>query len=191
MGMESVDTLQQVFDQATAIVGGVSDAQLDEQSPCAEWKVRDVVNHIIGGAKLLTIVVDQGSISDEQLGAIFGGDNLGSDFKDAWATAGSAFIAACRAPGNLEKVVKSPFGEMPVEILVNILVFDVMTHAADIASATGQTIGDEALLATALATGRQMIGPDARMPGRFDAERTAPDGASAQDQLLAFAGRAI
>jgi uncharacterized protein (TIGR03086 family) len=189
--MDSVGTLQQVLDQTTATIGGVSNAQLDEQSPCAEWKVRDVLNHIIGGAKLLTICVNEGDITDDQLGAIFGGDNLGSDFKASWVSAESGFITACRAPGNLEKVVKSPFGEMPVEVLVNILTFDVMTHAADIAYATGQKIENDELLATALATGRQMIGPDARIPGRFDQERTASEGASTQEQLLAFAGRAI
>jgi uncharacterized protein (TIGR03086 family) len=70
-------------------------------------------------------------------------------------------------------------------------VMDVMTHTVDIAKATGQTIDDEELLETALQVGRQLITDDFRTPGMFDPEQTAPEGASAADKLLAFAGRKV
>ena len=56
---------------------------------------------------------------------------------------------------------------------------DVMTHALDIAKATGQTVDDDELLETALTIGRQLITPDFRRPGVFDAEQPAPPDASA------------
>jgi uncharacterized protein (TIGR03086 family) len=91
----------------------------------------------------------------------------------------------------LDKMVKLPFGEMPAGIALNIAVFDVLTHAADIATATGQTIEDTALVETALEVGQQMIGPDLRAPGIFDAEQPVPEGASPVARLLAFAGRKV
>ncbi len=64
-------------------------------------------------------------------------------------------------------------------------------HAADIASATGQTIEDTALVETALEVGHQMIGPDLRAPRIFDPEQPAPEGATPVMRLLAFAGRTV
>ncbi len=88
-------------------------------------------------------------------------------------------------------MVTLPFGEMPAGVALNIAVMDVMTHALDIAKATGQTVDDDELLETALTIGRQLITPEFRTPGVFDAEQPAPPNASTADQLLAFAGRKL
>jgi hypothetical protein len=39
--------------------------------------------------------------------------------------------------------------------------------------------------------GRQMISPELRQPGVFGPEQPAPDDASVEDRLLAFAGRTV
>jgi uncharacterized protein (TIGR03086 family) len=80
---------------------------------------------------------------------------------------------------------------MPAGIALNIAIFDVATHAADLATATGQTIENTDLLETALAVGRQMIGPELRAPGLFDAEQPAAADAPVINRLLAFAGRRV
>jgi uncharacterized protein (TIGR03086 family) len=123
------------------------------------------------------------------MGQLMTGDNLGSDYKTAFHTATARAMAAFQQPGVLEKMVKLPFGEMPAGVALNIAVFDVTTHAVDLARVTGHTISDSELLAAALSMGKEMIGPDLRQPGIFDAEQPAPSSASAEDQLLAFAGR--
>jgi hypothetical protein len=76
-------------------------------------------------------------------------------------------------------------------LALNIAVFDVTTHACDLAKATGQTVDDQELLKVALETGKQMVGPEYRQPGVLGPELQAPKGASTADQLLAFAGRAV
>jgi hypothetical protein len=106
-------------------------------------------------------------------------------------TASSRALAAFGATGALDKMVKLPFGEMPAGVALNIAVFDVLTHAADTASATGQTIEDTALVETALEVGHQMIGPDLRAPGIFDPEQPAPVGTTPVVRLLAFARRKV
>ena len=89
----------------------------------------------------------------------------------------------------MDKMVKLPFGEMPASIALNIAIFDVATHAVDLARATGQHVSDSELLEAALATGRQMVGPELRAPGVFGEEQPVADTASVEDRLLAFAGR--
>ena len=73
----------------------------------------------------------------------------------------------------------------------NIAVFDVATHATDLATATGQEVTDTALLESALEIGKQMISQEMRQPGVFDAEQPCPDGAPVADRLAAFAGRQL
>ncbi|HLX87269.1 MAG TPA: TIGR03086 family metal-binding protein [Acidimicrobiales bacterium] len=189
--MDNVGLMKQVIANTDKIVKGIDPSQLGLPSPCTEWTVRDVVNHITGGSTMFAVCVEEGSVPDELLGQLMGGDNLGDDFVGAWEAASTRAVAAFESPGALDKMVKLPFGEMPAGVALNIAVFDVLTHAADIASATNQTIDDTALLETALAVGRQMIGPDLRVPGVFGPEQTAPEGASPAVKLLAFAGRKV
>jgi uncharacterized protein (TIGR03086 family) len=188
--MDSMQMLQRAVDEAGRIVDTVSPDQLDNSTPCSEWTVRDLINHITGGATMFAISAEQGSVPDEEMARIMG-DNLGTDYKGAFHTATARAMAAFQQPGVLEKVVKLPFGEMPAGIALNVAVFDVATHAVDLARATGQKIDDTELLDAALAQGKEMIGPELRQPGLFDAEQPAPSGASADDKLLAFAGRRV
>jgi uncharacterized protein (TIGR03086 family) len=189
--MDSVALLQRVVDETTSVVGNISEDQLANPTPCTEWSVKDIINHITGGATMFAMSAEQGSVPDEMLGQLMGGDNLGNDYKGALKTATERAMAAFREPGVLDKIVKLPFGEMPAGIALNIAIFDVATHAVDLARATGQTISDEALLETAIEFGHQMIGPELRQPGVFDAEQPAPSDATAAERLLAFAGRKI
>jgi uncharacterized protein (TIGR03086 family) len=189
--MDSVELMTQVIVSTDQVVKGTTPSQLDLQSPCTDWTVRDVINHITGGATMFAVCVEEGSVPDDLLGKLMGGDNLGTDYVKSWEHASSRALAAFGASGALDKMVKLPFGEMPAGVALNIAVFDVLTHAADIASVTGQTIDDTALVETALEYGHQMIGPDLRTPGIFDPEQPAPEGATPVVRLLAFAGRKV
>jgi len=189
--MDSVALLLRVADQATSVVDNVSPDQLSNPTPCAEWTVRDLINHITGGATMFAMSAEQVTVSDELMGQLLGGDNLGDDYKGAWHTACARVTTAFAQPGVLDCTVKLPFGEMPASIGINIAIFDVTTHATDLARATGQTITDIELLETALEMGRQMVGPELRQPGFYDPEQTVPADAPAADRLLGFAGRSI
>jgi len=189
--MDTVALMKQVIASTDKVVKGTEPSQLGLPSPCTEWTVRDVINHITGGSTMFAVCVEEGSVPDDLLGKLMAGDNLGDDYVRAWESASSRAMAAFEAPGALDKMVKLPFGEMPAGVAINIAVFDVLTHAADIANATGQTIDDTALVETALEVGHQMIGPDLRVPGVFGPEQPAPADATPTVRLLAFAGRKV
>lgn len=189
--MDNVELMKQVVASTDTIVEGVDASQLSLQSPCTEWTVRDVINHITGGATMFAVCVEEGSVPDDLLGTLMAGDNLGDDYVGSWKAASSRAVAAFSIPGALDRTVKLPFGEMPAGVAINIAIFDVLTHAADIASATNQTIEDTALIETALEQGRGMISPDLRVPGVFEPEQPAPADATPTERLLAFAGRKV
>jgi len=189
--MDSVAAMSRVIAETKSVVDGIGDDQWELPTLCTDWTVRDLVNHVTGGATMFATAVEEGSVSDELVGRLMGSDILGDDPKGAFRTAADRADAAFRGADNLDMIVKLPFGEMPASIALNIAIFDVATHAVDIARATGQHVNDTELLEGALAMGRQMIGPEMRMPGVFGAEQSVDAAAPAEDRLLAFAGREI
>ena len=189
--MDQAAVMERVLGQADKIVQNVDPSQLGNATPCTEWSVRDVINHVVGGATMFAECVETGSVADERLGELMAGDNLGDDYKGAFSAVCKRAVTTFGKPGAMDQVVKLPFGEMPASVALSIGVMDVMTHACDIAKATGQKVDDAELLAIALEAGRQMIGDELRVPGMFEPEQPAPEGASAEDKLLAFAGRKV
>src|SRR5207248_5779166 len=156
-GMESVETLQRVIAESRRLVDGITPDELGNKTLCTEWSVRDVINHITGGAAYFALVADGGPVPDDVVAQLLGGgDNLGDDHKAAFNRAADEALAAFSQPGVLEKVVRLPFGEVPASVAINIAVFDVATHNCDIAQATGSEIRDADVLATALDVGRQV-----------------------------------
>jgi uncharacterized protein (TIGR03086 family) len=189
--VEGIAMMQRVVETTTAVIDKTTDDQLSNQTPCTEWTVRDLINHMVGGATMFAVSVEEGSVPDELLGQLIGGDNVGDDPQGAWRAASDRAMKAFALPGAMEKTVKLPFGEMPTPVALNIAIFDVTTHACDLARATGQHVSDTELLEGALTVGKQMIGPDLRVPGVFGDEQAAGTQASAEEKLLAFAGRKI
>jgi uncharacterized protein (TIGR03086 family) len=189
--MDNVELLQQVVDETRRVVENTKDAQLANKTLCTEWTVRDVINHVAGGSKMVAESLRTGAVSGERYGELMGGDNLGGDFRGALKAASQEALDAVREPGAMERMATLPFGEVPGAAVVMIGIFDVMTHACDIAQATGQTIDNTALLETALEVGHQTIPPEMRAPGIFDPEQAAASDAPAMARLLAFAGRVV
>ena len=189
--MEGVAALQRVVDVTTRLVDATTPDQLGDPTPCTEWTVRDLINHITGGATMFAVSAEQGSVPDEMLGQLMGGDNLGDDYKGSWAAASKRAIAVYEQPGIMDRMVKLPFAELPAGVALNIAIFDVTVHACDLARATGQEVDDDELLGTVLGLGPHIVSPEFRQGGFFSEEHTVPDDAPLADKLLAFAGRDV
>jgi uncharacterized protein (TIGR03086 family) len=188
---DAIALLQRVVDETDRLVDQTTAADLAAPTPCDGWTVRDLLNHITGGATMFAVSAESGSVPDDLLGQLMGGDHLGDDYVASWRAASRRALAAFAEPGVMEKLVTLPFGEMPAGVALNVAVFDVATHATDLARAIDRPIADEDLLEAALAMGQEMIGPELRQPGVFDAEQPVAADAPIIDRLQAFAGRAI
>src|ERR1700751_1035472 len=103
--MDTVALMKQVVSSTDEVVRGTTPDQLGNPSPCSEWTVRDVINHITGGSTMFAVCVEEGSVPDDLLGQLMSGDNLGDDYAGAWERASSRAVAAFDAPGALDKLV--------------------------------------------------------------------------------------
>src|SRR5437763_834065 len=105
-GMNNVDTMQQVIDEAKRLVSNVGPDQLSNKTTCTEWTVRDLINHITGGATMVGMSIEQGSVPDDVVGkTMTNADCLGDDCKGAFSAAADEFSRIMREPGVLEKTV--------------------------------------------------------------------------------------
>jgi uncharacterized protein (TIGR03086 family) len=188
--MDQVATMRRVIEVTGNVVDNIEPDQLDNPSPCEAWTVRDVLNHITGGAEMFALCVRDGSVPDEQLGEIMTGDRLGDDYKASFHQAADAANASFAIPGAMDRIVKLPFGEMPAGMAIDIAIFDVTTHAWDLAKATGQSTNlDPEVAEVAYRVAQTMLNDDMRGLGIFGPEVEAAPDAPAADRLAALAGR--
>jgi len=156
--------------------------QLDDPTPCTEWTVRALVDHIVGGYQMFATA----------LGASV--DDSATDTAAAHRAAGDAALRAFGAPGAAQRSLVLPVGEVPYEAALGLALTDAVVHGWDLAKATGQdTTVDESLAAMLLAGLEQSVTADMRQPGGampvFAQPVTVEPGRPAGDQLVAFLGR--
>ncbi|MFI5053725.1 MAG: TIGR03086 family metal-binding protein [Acidimicrobiia bacterium] len=188
--MDEVATMSKVIKETKRVVGNIEPSQLDNPSPCEAWTVRDVLNHITGGAEMFGLCVRDGDVPDSKLGELMTGDNLGTDYKASFNKAVDDAEASFQIPGAMDRIVKLPFGEMPAGMALNIAIFDVTTHAWDLAKATGQSTDlDPEVLATAYQIAQGMLSDEMRASGIFGPEVSVPEDAPMASRLAGLAGR--
>jgi uncharacterized protein (TIGR03086 family) len=154
-------------------VNAVGDDQWQLPTPCTEWNVRELVNHVVG-EDLWTGPLMRGS-TIEEVGDRFDGDLLGDD------PLRRALAAATEATGAVAELLPTggtvhlSYGEEQMEEYVHQIAVDHLIHGWDLAAATGGDTGLDPELVQAVATWfadredlyRQAgaIGPRAQSPG--------------------------
>jgi len=186
MGAEA---LERAVRSTRAVLGAVHADQLSAPTPCASWKVSDLINHIVGG-QLFFASVARGDRPSRDRPDFSAGDFV-SDFEQGSAAA----IAAFDAPGAMERTMHLPFGDMPGAIFVTIAATDTFIHGWALAKATGQPADlDPALAAELLSATRPFLSDSLRGPegkASFGPEQPCASDAPSADQLAAFLGRAV
>ena len=106
--MDQLETMGKVLSETQRIVDHIEPSQLDDPTPCTEWTVRDLLNHVTGGAEMFAIAAAEGSVPDDKLGELLAGDNLGDDYRASFRTACDRAMRAYEPPGTMEKIVVPP-----------------------------------------------------------------------------------
>jgi uncharacterized protein (TIGR03086 family) len=180
---EVLDRYRVLADDFGARVNAVPEGAWDNQSPCAEWKARDIVAHVTGNARWIGAQAN----GQEPPPPVAGEDPVA-----AWAETRAMMEAVLADPDKSSANVASPMGPMPVGTFVGRFVCaDILVHTWDLARATGldETINAEA--AAAAYKGLEPMDAMIRRPGFFGPRVDCPEGADAQTRLLTFLGRQV
>ncbi|WP_338674006.1 TIGR03086 family metal-binding protein [Streptomyces sp. SCSIO 30461] len=172
----------------TERVHAVRPDQWDRATPCAEWTVRDLVNHLTAEQLWVPLLVGAGRGTAEA-GDAFDGDVLGAHPAVTWDRAASGAKAAFNMPGALDRTVELSYGERTAADYCAQMVADATVHTWDLSRAIG---ADEALPEALVEFTAREVAPYAAGPARSGLFATAvepPPGADAQTELLCLLGR--
>ncbi|SNT31294.1 TIGR03086 family protein [Asanoa hainanensis] len=161
--------------------------QWSAPTPCTDWTVRDLVNHLVYEDRWSVPLINGASLGS--VGNRFEGDLLGADPVGAAQDASAESVAAVRASGALSRDVELSFGVTPAEEYVRQLLADHVVHGWDIAAATGQDRDLDDDLLQEVAAWFPANEDAYRSGGAIGAAVEVPSNATAQDKLIAAFGR--
>jgi len=173
-------------DYMIPIIGGVQASQLSSSTPCTEWNVKQLINHNLLVAEWIHRTLTGGEGVDP---FAVDGDLPEEGAQAAFAAVTNKVLDAIKAPGMLEKVITTPFGEMPAG---NFLMFpfgDILIHKWDLAKATNLDTAMDSSMADACLQVMSPMLQGNRDGGFFGPEVTVPIDASDRDKLLGLCGR--
>jgi uncharacterized protein (TIGR03086 family) len=188
--MELYEAFDRAIASTAAIVKSVRPDQADAPTPCTEWNIRDLLNHMIGTLWLSeALFTDSAPRYPMAPGGLPATDLAGSDPAEAYADASAAALTAASAGDTLTRVHSTPLGDMPGPALAGFTTLDIVVHGWDLAKATGQQASlDDAVTGHVLAFAEQAITAEFRGAGIGPAIAVSPD-APLTNRLVAFMGR--
>jgi uncharacterized protein (TIGR03086 family) len=156
-------------------------------TPCTDWNVRALVNHVVGEDRWTKPLVDGMTIAE--VGDTLDGDLLGEDPKgSARAAADEALTAVAeRLPAGGK--VHLSYGEENIEEYISQLVADHLIHGWDLAVATGQNRNLDPELVTEVAAWFRDREERYRSGGAIAARPESATGGNPQADLLIAFGR--
>jgi uncharacterized protein (TIGR03086 family) len=179
-----IDDLSTALDHTTRIVTDVPKDTYASPTPCPEYDVRTLMNHMVAG-NLMFAGAARGERPDM---ALFEQDHLGDDPGAAYRRAADQALDAWRRPGVLEEQLA--FGGMVGAAVIRLHLTEELVHGWDLASSTGQaTEVDAALAETALAAMQQVPTEMLRSGVGFGEEVIVDESAPVHERLVAFLGR--
>jgi uncharacterized protein (TIGR03086 family) len=133
--MDLIELHQRTVDEFLARVAAVGDDQWDRPTPCSEWDVRQLVNHVVGEDRWTQPLLAGRTIAD--VGSSLDGDLLGDDPPDAARSAAGEATASVAERMPAGGTVHLSYGDEDMGEYVRQLAADHLIHAWDLAAATG------------------------------------------------------
>ena len=181
-----LDRLGRGCDAVGALVAQVRPGQWSAPTPCPDWNVRQLVEHLIGLNRVFTAL-----LADEPPPRRPAADHVEPDPVGAYRATAAALQLAFARPGVLTREFRGPLGSATGAQRLQIRLYDLLAHGWDLARATGQPADlPDDLAERSLAFVRGQLDAQPRT-GRFAPPQYVDEQAPAIDRLAAFLGRPI
>jgi uncharacterized protein (TIGR03086 family) len=177
--------LESILAGTTMIISGVPVGSGTARTPCAEFDVAGLVNHLVGWLRRFeAALADRPSTEDP---ATY---TTGAEPAAEFAAAARGVVDAWRSGDRNGSVVLTGH-PLPRAALYRMMLGEYLVHGWDLARATGQRVPfTHAQAVVALDGLRGMLQPQYRGEGRtFGLEIAVGPDASTLDRLVAFSGR--
>lgn len=169
---------------AAEVVAGVRPDQLDGPTPCAEFDVRALGNHMTGFLPYSANAARKGPALEGEPP-----DFTANDWAATYAAMADDLAAAWGEEGAMEGEVSFGAGVVLSERAAAFTLMELTVHAWDLAKATGQTYVLDPVTEQLAAGITAQAGPNGREGGFFGPEVSVSEEASAWHRALGQAGR--
>ena len=133
--MNPLDALAAATDHFDRVLAQVPDDAWDRVTPCPDWTVREVADHVTGGNRWAVLLLD-GVEGREALATVragtFGPDRL-ADYRASVAAQHAAFAA----PDALDREVEHVVGRISARQFLGMRLTDNVLHSWDLARGAG------------------------------------------------------
>jgi uncharacterized protein (TIGR03086 family) len=181
-----VEQLGRASDTVGGLISNIRAGQWSAPTPCPDWTVRQLVNHLIGMNRVFSAL-----LADQPPPPRPSADHVEDDPVGAYRGSAAALQAAFGRPGVLERTYRGPLGTATGAQRLQIRLYDLLAHGWDLAQATGQPADlPEDLAERSLAFARTQLTEQARA-GRFGPAQIVSEQAPAIERLVAFLGRPV
>ncbi|WP_328422497.1 TIGR03086 family metal-binding protein [Micromonospora sp. NBC_00389] len=184
MTTQTSDLLAAAAPRTVDVVRGIADDQLDLPTPCRDYTVRDLLNHLFEVVVNFQDLAEKRDVewSDKP-------DHLADGWRDRFETETGRLIAAWADPSTLEGV--SPGMGMPQTVIGGMALLDLTVHGWDLAVATDQPYQPAPEAVAELHGLVEQLAPTARKMGVFADPAPTPTTQDPRDlhHLLAHTGR--
>ena len=189
--MSARPDLHAATDLVARTVEAVPDEQLDAATPCSEYAVGDLLDHLAGLSTAFTWAARKEGLDRlSEAPAPGSRERLVADWRTEIPARLGALADAWDSPDAWDGMTKAGGVEMPGEIGGLVALNEVLVHGWDLAAATGQAYEpDEASLAAATAFTSQW--PEDGSEGAFGPKVPTEQDAPGLAQLLGDNGRDI
>lgn len=182
--MSDLDVLESVLAKDEALIAAVGSDQLPAPTPCPEYAVRDLVNHLVRWVKLFDASANGQSFDIEA--APVQSDDPATDFQRS----ATSLISGWRS-GGLDRTVPMTGGELPAQMVLSMTLMEYLAHGCDLAMATGEPVPfTDAELAVGLERAQGTLPEQYRGEGQpFGLIIDVPQAAPVLHRFLGFMGR--
>src|SRR6478752_6197269 len=128
-GNEVRGQFRRAADAFGARVHGVADDRWAASTPCSDWDVRALVNHLAYEMRWSVPLLAGRTVAE--VGDRFDGDLLGDDPVGRWDSAAQEAVVAVDGEGAMDRTVHLSFGDFPGREYVMQLFADLVIHGWD------------------------------------------------------------
>lgn len=184
--MDEISLLSSVMDKTGDVIAGVTDDRKDRPTPCPDYDVAALIDHIVGWVRAFEAGVHGRPVEGDPSRYRVGPDPAGE-----FRAAARSIVASWRDEGIDRKVRMTSGGEIDGRMAFDMTLMEYMAHGWDLAVATGQPVPyTEAEAAAVLERAEVTLPPQYRGEGMSFGEIVpVADHAPAVDRLVAFLGR--
>lgn len=176
-------------DRMAGIIAGIGDDQLDGPTPCPDYCVGDLADHVNGLSLAFTSAATRQPL-DGAVGPSGDRSRLAPGWRDEIAGRLQALGEAWKAPGAWEGITQAGPIELPAEVAAVVTLNELLLHGWDLARSTGQAYepsADELAISKAMLAESAAESPDG-VEGLFGPPVVVDD-PSLLDEVVGLAGR--